>query len=71
MENNWEIFQRWVGVILVEQSIEPENDIKLHIHGEKCDCSPNIDWCSGVKNIVHNSFDKREIFEEYKSEVID
>lgn len=70
MNINWEIYQRWVGAILVEQSIEPENDIKEHIHSEDCKCNPIIDWYAGVKNIVHNSYDNRELLEKLEKTIV-
>lgn len=40
--------------------VVPENDLYEHVSSMECECSPKLK--DGV--VVHNSYDKREYFED-------
>lgn len=45
--------------------ILPRNDSEEHIEGVHCKCKPDVlIFESGVKLVIHNSFDGREVKED-------
>ena len=42
----------------------PVDDLRSHEECSKCHCNPNVN--DGLKMIVHNSFDVRELYETGK-----
>lgn len=41
----------------------PANDTKPHMESEACECEPRVDQYIYGRIVVHNSYDKRELFE--------
>ena len=45
--------------------ITPVNDLKEHKESSQCECNPSVRVCDGGDLLItHNSYDKRELFEE-------
>lgn len=47
----------------------PVNDSKPHDESEACECCPRIRPTLGGYVVVHNSYDRRELFETTASEM--
>lgn len=46
--------------------ITPINDLSKHDdYSTTCECEPKIKFTNGEMIIIHNSFDQREIIEEF------
>jgi len=43
--------------------IIPENDVEDHIESLRCECNPKVINEREGQIIVHNAYDRREIFE--------
>jgi len=45
----------------------PINDLKEHTESDQCECQPHVIYVgNGGKVVVHNTYDKREFFEEWE-----
>lgn len=42
----------------------PTNDLESHEKTTTCKCEPSVKYEDGEMLVIHNSFDKRELFEE-------
>lgn len=60
MKKQWESV-KWRESDIVH--VLPINDLKPHNeHGIECECNPTFDEDAGI--VVHNSWDRREVFEK-------
>jgi hypothetical protein len=49
-----------------EVHVHPLEDLYPHVLTDTCACGPKIDIVEGAgRVIVHNSWDKREVYDEY------
>lgn len=47
----------------------PVNDLKEHTETDDCECHPRIEYVEGGgKVVVHNSYDRREFWEQWEEE---
>jgi len=48
----------------------PVNDLKEHTETDDCACHPRIEYVGGEggKVVVHNSYDGREVYEQWEAE---
>jgi hypothetical protein len=46
--------------------VYPENDLKEHeLEGTMCPCNPKVDWSESEGIVIHNSWDFREVTEDW------
>jgi len=61
-----DIWKDHLTLDIVRMEITPENDLKTHVSDIDCGCIPKVDSEDGVPRLIHNSFDDRELIEDYE-----
>ena len=46
----------------------PENDLKEHTESEECECKPTVRYVNSGRLVIHNSYDGREVIEQWEEE---
>jgi len=51
---------------VTEIEITPEGDLKSHDSSTNCECIPRLTYEHGVRIVIHNAYDGREIAENHE-----